>query len=222
RRSADRARLSGRARAGLEVPQVRPPAVRDLRRREADEEDRGGRARLRPQLEPALLERPVSLAQVARRAGGDDVLPDGVAAARTRHDVVECQAPAGRPAVDAAPAVTGEERAPGDLPLHGPRHAHVGHEPDHVGTWKGGARRVKRLVELLYHLRLSFEHEDVSTSDRCHVQRLVARVEDENVLHLAGNVASEPGCYLAMARSTASCSSGESATDDRPWSSSLT
>src|SRR5262249_16443611 len=118
RRSAGRARLSSRARAGLELPQVWLPAVRDLRPGKADEEPRSGRARLRVEPEAALLERPVPLAQVARRARGDDVLPDGVPAARAWHHVVERQASTGRPAVDTPPAVTGEERAPGDLPLH--------------------------------------------------------------------------------------------------------
>ena len=44
---------------------------------------------------------------------------------------------------------------------------------------------MKRLVELLDHLRLTFEHEHVGTPNGRYVQWLVARVEDENVLHLA-------------------------------------
>ena len=38
---------------------------------------------------PDLLEQAVSLAQVARCAGGDDVLPDRLTAPRARHDMVE-------------------------------------------------------------------------------------------------------------------------------------
>ena len=48
------------------------------------------------------------------------------------HDVVESQPAGGGAAVDAAPAVTGEQRAPGDLPLDRARHADVLDEPDHV------------------------------------------------------------------------------------------
>src|SRR5439155_20900348 len=63
---------------------------------------------LRPKLQAALLQRAVPLAQVARRARGDDVLPDGVAPARSRDDVVEGQPPPGRAAVGAPPAVRSE------------------------------------------------------------------------------------------------------------------
>jgi hypothetical protein len=43
---------------------------------------------------------------------------------------------------------------------------------------------MKRLVQLLDHLGFPFEDEHVGTPDRGHVQRLIARVQDENVLHL--------------------------------------
>jgi hypothetical protein len=44
---------------------------------------------------------------------------------------------------------------------------------------------VQRLVELLDHLGLALEHEHVSTPNRRDVERFVARVQDENLLHLA-------------------------------------
>ena len=66
-----------------------------------------------------LLEQAVALAEVARAARGDDVLPDGFAAARARDDVVERQSLPTVAAVDAAPAVTGEQRSPRDASLHG-------------------------------------------------------------------------------------------------------
>ena len=75
--------------------------------------------------DPGLLQRPVALAQVARRAGGDDVLPDRLAALRARDDVVERQAAVRRAAVRAAPAVASEQGPAGDLALDRARHAHV-------------------------------------------------------------------------------------------------
>src|SRR5262245_49733140 len=97
------------------------------------DEEHGSRGpRLSPQVQAGVLERPVALAQVARRAGGDDVLPDRLASLRARHDVVEGQPAAGAAAVDAAPAVAREEGAPRDLALDRPRHTDVLDEPDHV------------------------------------------------------------------------------------------
>ena len=82
--------------------------VGQLRRRgEQDEQHRRGRPRRAPHRHRRLLGEAVALAQVARRAGGDDVLPDRVAAAAARHDVVERQPAAARPAVDAAPSRPG-------------------------------------------------------------------------------------------------------------------
>ena len=51
---------------------------------------------------------------------------------------------------------------------------------------------MQRLLQFLDHLRLSLEDEHVRPPDRGHVERLVARVQDENVLHLGRNVADGP------------------------------
>ena len=146
------------------------------------------RARRGVELHPGLLERPVALAQVARRAGGDDVLPDRLAALRARDDVVEGEAAARRAAVDAAPAVAGEERAARDLALDRARHAHVVDEPDHVRPDEAAGRRAQRLVELLDHLGLALVDQHVGAPNRAHVQRLVTCVQDENVLQPARKV----------------------------------
>src|SRR5206468_12025482 len=76
----------------------------------------------------------VALAAVAGRAGGDDVLPDWLAAAGAGDDMVDREAGFGRAAVLAGPGVAGEDGAAGDLAavrLAGDPHV-VG-EPDHVG-----------------------------------------------------------------------------------------
>ena len=174
---ADRARLGRRL--GGEVRQVLTPAVRNLRRGEADEEHGLRRPRRLHELHRDLLEEAVALLEVAGRARGDDVLPDGIAPAAARDDVVEREPPVRRAAVDATPAVAREEGASRDLPLHGAGHAHVLHEPDHVRPLEGVAGRTERLVELLEHLGLALEHEHVCTTHGCDVQWLVARVQDE-------------------------------------------
>ena len=180
------------------------------------------------QLDRQLLQQPVALAQVARRAGGDDVLPRRVAAARARDDVVERQPAAGRAAVDAAPAVTGKQGAAGDLPLHHPGHAHVVHEPDDVGPSIGVARGAEWSVQLLDDFSLPLVDEHVRAAQRAHIERLVTRIENENLLHRGRRVPAKEAievvsksCQRPIARSTASCSSGESATAAFPRSSSL-
>jgi hypothetical protein len=38
---------------------------------------------------------------------------------------------------------------------------------------------------MLDDLRLALAHEDVRSADRAHVERLVARVQDEDLMHVA-------------------------------------
>ena len=116
------------------------------------------------------------------RARGDDVLPDRLAAAAARDDVVERQPAAADAAVDAAPAVAREERAARDLPLHAVRDADVGDQPDHVRPGNDVDADVSGRSSSLEHLRLALEHEHVRPPDGGHVQRLVARVQDENLV----------------------------------------
>ena len=87
-------------------------------------------------------------------------------------------------AVDAPPAVAGEERSSGNLPLHRPRHPDVVDEADHMRSLEGRGGRMERQVVLLQDFGLALEHEDVCAPNRADVQRLVARVQDENLLHL--------------------------------------
>ncbi len=82
-------RRVGRGFVRLERRQVTPPRLRHAVRRQPDEEHGGRRLGLARKRHRRLLEQPVTFAQVARRAGGDDVLPDGIPAARARHHVVE-------------------------------------------------------------------------------------------------------------------------------------
>ena len=92
-------------------------------------------------------------------------------------------------AVDAAPSVPREERAPRDAPLDRARHPDVGDEADHVRAGVGVRRRPQRLVEPLDDLGLPLPDEHVRTPCGAHVQGLVARIEDQDVAHAARNVA---------------------------------
>src|SRR5581483_9027962 len=161
------------------------PAGRDLRGGQADEEHGRGRPRRAAHRHRNLLGQAVSLAEVAGRAGGHDVLPDGLAATAARHDVVERQPARAVPAVDAPPAVPREEGAARDLPLRSTRHMNVRDQPDHVRPRVGVRRRMERVSELLQHLGLALEDEHVSPTHRAHVERLEARVQNEDVLHPA-------------------------------------
>src|SRR5918992_567466 len=97
--------------------------------------------------------------------------------------MVERQAPAVLAAVDAAPAVPGEQGPSRDLPLDGARHSNIGEEADHMRPGIRVARRAQGLSKLLDHLGLALEDEYVRTSDRADVQWLIARVQDKNVRH---------------------------------------
>src|SRR5688500_13651991 len=110
----------------LRVEQVLLPGRRDRRRGELDEDVRARRARLLARVHVDLVREPVALAAVARRAGGDDVVPARAAALRARDHVVDGEARAGT-AVLALPAVAREHGAPGDLAL-----VRVARDP-HVG-----------------------------------------------------------------------------------------
>src|SRR5215218_9662504 len=73
--------------------QVIAPALVQVVRREAPavllQFPTGRLPRRRPRVHVALLRQPVALAEVARAAGGADVVPGRAPAAGARHDVVE-------------------------------------------------------------------------------------------------------------------------------------
>lgn len=179
-----------RGRGGCVEPrQISPPDVRHVLRCETDEEHRPRRSRRRVERHARLLEETVALMVVARSARGDDVLPDGGAASRSRDDVVEREPVSGRAAIDALPIVAREEHAARDPPGHASGNADVRHEPDHVRPPKLRARRAERSIVGLQDLSLALPDEHVRTAKRADVQGLVTRVEDEDALHRARSVA---------------------------------
>jgi hypothetical protein len=92
--------------------------------------------------------------------------------------------PAVAPQYAAAPAVSGEERAAGDPPLHHARDPDVVHEADDVWPLIRVSGRAEWSIQLFDHLGLALEDEHVRAAQRAHVERLVTRVENENLLHL--------------------------------------
>ena len=169
----------------VEPREVRAPRVGDVVHRQPDEQHRGRRPRLARQAHPDLLEQPVTLAEVARRARGDHVLPHRVAPAGARDDVVERQPPAAGAAVHALPPVAREQRPPGDAPLHRLRDADVVDEADHVRADVRVRRRSQRLVVALENLGPALAHEHVCPAHRAHIQWFVARIQDEYLVHFS-------------------------------------
>ena len=85
-----------------------------------------------------LAREAVALAAVAGGAGGDDVLPDRLAAAGAGDYMVDGEAGFGRAAVLAGPGVAGEDGAAGDFAAVGlAGDADVVDEADHVGALQG-------------------------------------------------------------------------------------
>src|SRR5436190_1749558 len=82
---------------------------------DVDEDVGAGWPRLGHELHPGHLREPVSLAPVARRAAGHDVVPGRWPATRAGHHVVERECAAHATAVLAGPRVAGENGAPRDL-----------------------------------------------------------------------------------------------------------
>jgi hypothetical protein len=179
-----------RGRGGrVEPRQVSPPDLRHVLGCKADEEHRPRRSRRRVERHARLLEQTVALVVVARSARGDDVLPDGGAASRSRDDVVEREPVSGRAAIDALPTVAREQHAARDPPGDTSGNADVRHEPNHVRPSKLRARRAEGSIVALEDLSLALPDEHVRTAKRADVQGLVARVEDEDALHRARSVA---------------------------------
>ena len=133
-----------------------------------------------------LARQAVALAAVAGRAGGDDVLPDRLAAAAAGDDVVDGEAGFARAAVLAGPGVAGEHGAAGDLAavrLAGD--PHVADQADHVGALHRHVLGVDRALAALQQLGLLLEEQHSGASQRADVDRLIRRVEYEDACHVA-------------------------------------
>src|SRR5438132_453208 len=135
----------------------------------------------KPQERHACLgERAPALPVVARLAGGDDVLPDVLATAVTRHHVIERQVVTALPAVLAGVVVTDEDFLTGHL-HDGARTLHVVREAD--DRWRRKAHPLARdqVAVLLDDARLLLREEDHRPADVADVQRLEVEVEHEHV-----------------------------------------
>src|SRR6476660_7618280 len=95
--------------------QILLPGGRDLRAGNLDENGRPRRPRALAGVHLDLARKAVALAPVAACAGGDDVLPDRLAAAAAGDHVVDGEPRLARAAVLAGPGVAGEHRPPRDL-----------------------------------------------------------------------------------------------------------
>src|SRR5512133_2467908 len=161
--------------------QIWLPGVWDVGAGDADEDRRPRCPGLGAWVHLDLAREPVSLAAVAARAGGDDVLPHRLAAAAARDHVVDGKARLARAAVLAGPGVTRQHRLAGDLATVGvARDPHVGDQPDHHRAIEGEPLRVKRARGPLQSLRLCLQYKYGRAPHGTYVDRLEARVEDEH------------------------------------------
>src|SRR3954447_18450618 len=137
-------------------------------------------------MHPDLAGQAVALAAVAGRAGGDDVLPDRLAAATAGDDVVDGEPGLARAAVLAGPGVAGEHRPPGDLAaVCLARDPHVADEADHVGTLDRHPLRVQGALAALQEFGLLLEKQDSGSPQRADVDRLIRCIEYEYSWHRA-------------------------------------
>ena len=179
--SAREQRAEVRDRAARPAAQIRLPRHRDTGRGDPDEHRRPRRPRVIGRMHRGLARHPVALAAVARRAGGDDVLPRRRPAAAAGDHVVDGQPGGLAAAVLAGVGVASEHRLAGDLaPVHVARDADVANQPDHARAIELEPLGVQRPLPPLDHLGSRLEHEHGGAPDRADVDRFVARVEDQD------------------------------------------
>src|SRR5690349_9172736 len=173
--------------------QILLPGRRDAGGRDLDEDVRPRRLRCLLGVHVDLLGQAVALAAVAGGAGGDDVLPDRLAAPTAGDDVVDREAGLAGAAVLAGPGVAGEDGAAGDLaPVRFARDAHVVDEADHVRPLHRHVLGMDRPLAPLEQLRLFLQEQHGSPSQRANVDRLIRCVEYEYSCHAAGEFYAGP------------------------------
>src|SRR5437762_13021817 len=165
----------------VQADELRPGSLACPHIRRVEVLRRGRRPDRKAQERHACLgERAPALPVVARLAGGDDVLPDVLATAVTRHHVIERQVVTALPAVLAGVVVTDEDFLTGHL-HDGARTLHVVREAD--DRWRRKAHPLARdqVAVLLDDARLLLREEDHRPADVADVQRLEVEVEHEHV-----------------------------------------
>ncbi len=181
--------------------QVRQPARVAMPR----SDDPPGQARrwrgLMPHPPPQFGDVAVGLRVVAAAAGRHDVVPGVLPATTARNDVVDAGCDA--TAVHASAAVTGEQGAAGER--HGAAEGHADEAfqayDARGGYGLGGA--VHQGAGILQAYRLSIEDEDERAAERYDAERLVRRVEDQDMRHGASLYVG--GAWLAPGRSPPVC-----------------
>ncbi len=118
---------------------------------------------------------------VAPAAGRHHVVPHVLPAPAARDDVVDARGDAA--AVHAAAAVAGEQRAAGERngPPVGDPHETL--EPDHAGRGDDSCRAVQKGAGFLQGDCLVLQDEDERAAERYDAERLVRRIEDQDVRH---------------------------------------
>src|ERR1700748_1889472 len=129
---------------------------------------------------PRLLRRHVALAQVARRTGGDDVFPGGLAAFAARDDVIEGEVVRGK-AILADEAVAQEDVEPGKGGMRG--RLDEGFQRYHAGQLNLEGRTAHRAVVVLNDIDAVEEHRLDRILPRPKRQRIVAQRPEVRIQH---------------------------------------
>src|SRR6266850_4342718 len=128
------------------------------------------RERVLPRKHPRLLRRQVALAQIAWRAGCDDVFPGGLAALAARDDVIEGEVVM-RVAVLAHEAVAQEDVEPGEGGVRGRPDERL--ERDHARKLDLEGRTAHRAVVML---------DDIDAIEKHRLDRVLPRPERQRVV----------------------------------------
>src|ERR1700719_3935828 len=140
----------------------------------------GRRERGLPRKHPRLLRRQVSLAQIARRTGGDHVLPGGLAALAARDDVIEGEIVVGR-AILADEAVAQEHVEPGKGGMRG--RLDEGFQRHHARQLNLEAGTAYRTIVVLDDIDAVKEHRLDRVLPRPERQRIIAERAEVRVQH---------------------------------------
>jgi len=139
----------------------------------------------REESHPCLPGGPLAFALIAGHAGGDHVLPVGLASAGTGHHMIYGQSALGglSATVLAGIVVSGQDRAAGEGQKETAGDAHIVDEPNHQGHIEGEVLGPDLGLCSLYHLGFLLEKEDYSPSHGDDVERFKGSVKHQDMPH---------------------------------------
>lgn len=134
---------------------------------------------------PCLLGLPLAFTLIAGHAGGDHVLPVGLASAGTGHQMIYSQLALDRlsATILAGITVSGQDRPSRQRQKETARDPHKVDQPDDQGDIKGEPLGADLSLGSLDYLGFLFEKEDNSPSHSDDVERFKGSVKHEHMVH---------------------------------------